>query len=77
MGLAVIGYNAALEVQSAQVQVGINTLLTAVPGVFLLIGLILMIRFPINRVKHGRLLKALAKKKNGEEYSTEGFDDIF
>lgn len=51
--------------------------MTAVPGVILLIGLILMIRFPINRIKHDKLLKALEKKKNGEEYSTEGFEDIF
>lgn len=77
IGLTVIGYNAALDVQPDKVLIGINTIMTAVPGVILLIGLILMIRFPINRIKHDKLLKALEKKKNGEEYSTEGFEDIF
>ncbi|MCI7304238.1 MFS transporter [Ihubacter massiliensis] len=76
-GLTIIGYDAAVEVQSGKVLIGINTLMTAVPAVILLIGLILMIRFPINRIKHRKLLAALERKKKGEEYSTEGFEDIF
>lgn len=77
IGLSLIGYNASLDVQPHDVMVGINTILTAVPGVILLIGLILMIRFPINKVKHRKLSEELKKKNNGEEYSTEGFEDIF
>ena len=77
VGLTIIGYNAAAKVQSEKVLIGINTIMTAVPAVILIIGLVLMLRFPINRVKHNKLLEELEKKKLGEEYSTEGFEDIF
>lgn len=77
LSLSIIGYDAALEVQSHDVIVGINTIMTAVPGVILLIGLILMIRFPINKIKHRKLVEQLNKKNNGEDYNTEGFEDIF
>lgn len=77
LGLSIIGYDAALKTQTDTVLIGINTLMTAVPGAILLIGLILMLRFPINQVKHHKLLSALEHKKKGETYSTEGFEDIF
>lgn len=75
--LGVFGYNAMLDVQPDSVLWGINTIMTAVPAAILLIGLILMIRFPINQIKHRKLLNALERKKSGEEYSTEGFENIF
>ena len=73
----VAGYDSTLETQPDSVLIGINTLMTAVPAVILFIGLILMFRFPINRIKHNKLAEALEKKKRGEVYSTEGFEDIF
>ena len=77
IGLSVAGYDSTLETQPDSVLIGINTLMTAVPAVILFIGLILMFRFPINRIKHNKLAEALEKKKRGEVYSTEGFEDIF
>lgn len=74
--LDLINYDASLEVQTASTMWGINTLLTLVTVAILFIGVIVMIRFPLNKVKHQSLLRELEKKKNGEDYSAAGFEDI-
>lgn len=71
-----VGYDASLATQSEHTLWGINTMLTLIPILILLVGLIFMISFPLNKVKHQALLKELEKKKNNEEYSTEGLEKV-
>lgn len=70
-----VGYDAALEVQTEHTLWGINTMLTLIPIAILFVGLIFMLKFPLDKVKHQKLIKELEKKNNGEEYTTEGFED--
>lgn len=61
-------------------EMGMNTLyscVTVYPGIFLVICLIFTILYPVSRKKLDLFQVAFEKKTNGEEYSTEGFEDIF
>jgi Na+/melibiose symporter-like transporter len=68
------GFEREAVVQSEQTLATIESLATLYPGILMgLCGLALFF-FPITKKRHSALMKALALKKQGLEYSTEEFD---
>ena len=74
--LELTGYDGMLEVQSESAVKGILTLGTILPAGFALISFLFLWFYPVSKKKYILLHNALEKKKAGEEYSTEGFEDI-
>lgn len=70
------GYNAALENQSATALGTIESLSTLVPGITMLLSVLMVWLYPVTRKKYKLLTTALEQKKNGQPYSTEGFEDL-
>lgn len=54
----------------------IESLSTLVPGITMLLSALMVLIFPVTRKKYKLLTAALEAKKNGEPYSTEGFEDL-
>ena len=74
--LAVVGYNANAEEQTAQAVMGIENISTIMLAIFVLISLLAMIKYPITKKRFLTLQEELDKKRNGEEYSKEFLKDI-
>jgi len=70
------GYNGMAETQTETAMRGILTLGTIIPAVLALIAFVFLWFYPVSKKKYNLLHEALDKKKAGEEYSTEGFEDI-
>lgn len=73
--LEVIGYSSDAVVTESM-QHGLLSLATIVPAVLVVISIVLLSRYKIDRKRFNALKEALEKRKSGEEYSTEGFADI-
>lgn len=69
------GFDAALASQPDKVIPFLNVSFILVPSVCLLIGALVLKLFPINKKTFDSLIKALEKRRNGEDYSDE-IDDI-
>jgi len=74
--LEITGYNGLEEVQTETAIHGIHAMGTIIPAVFALISFVFLWFYPVSKKKYLLLHEALEKKKAGEEYSTEGFEDI-
>ena len=74
--LTIVGYNAALEIQTTEAALGIESITTILTPTLILISLIGLIKYPITKKKFDLVRKELEKKRNGEEYSTEGLEGI-
>jgi glycoside/pentoside/hexuronide:cation symporter, GPH family len=74
--LAVIGYNAALPMQSAETKAGIETISTLFLAAMTIIAIVAMYKYPVTKERFQKLEKALEKKNRGEEYSTDGLEAI-
>jgi len=74
--LELTGYNGLAEVQSESALKGILTLGTLLPAAFAFISFMFLWFYPVSKEKYHLLHQALERKKVGELYSTEGFDDI-
>ena len=55
---------------------GMENISTIIPACFLLISIISVILYPMTRTRFNALMLQLEKKRNGEEYSTEGFEKL-
>ncbi len=71
--LAAFGYT-GMGAESTETVNGILMMATIIPAVFVLISMLIFMRYPINKKEFDAIRDALAKKKAGEEYSTEGFE---
>lgn len=71
--LTAFGYT-GMGVESEATIQGILAMATIIPAVFVLISMLIFMRYPINKKEFDAIREALAKKKAGEEYSTEGFE---
>lgn len=69
-------YNAALEVQSPEVLSSIKSLFTLWPGFFCLAAGVVIMLYPVKRENFKLLLKNLELKRQGKEYTTEGFERL-
>ncbi len=55
---------------------GMENISTLIPAAFLLVSIIAMILYPVTREKFNLLMEQLKKKRNNEEYSTEGLERL-
>ena len=55
----------------------IYTLCTFIPGIFLTLCTLMIVLYPVTKKKFELFQENFEKKQKGEEYSTEGFEDIF
>jgi Na+/melibiose symporter-like transporter len=70
------GYDGMAEVQTESALQGILSLGTLFPGILFTVAIIILSTYPVSKKKFELLCTALEKKRAGEEYSTEGFEDI-
>lgn len=56
---------------------GMENISTIIPAVFLFVSVISAILYPMTRSRVNALMVQLKKKRNGEEYTTEGFEKFF
>lgn len=70
------GYDAMAAVQSAATLNGISMGTLLLPGILLIIGALVMIKYPINKKNSTALRAAIDAKNAGEEYSTEDFKEL-
>ncbi len=61
------GYNATLPTQPASAILGIQALIGPIPAVFLGIGILFAMFYPLNRERHARLLSELAERRAARE----------
>lgn len=73
--LAAFGYT-GMGAESASTVHGILLMATLIPAAFILISMAIFFRYPVDKKKHDALRDALQKKNNGEDYSTEVFEDV-
>ncbi len=64
--LAAIGFDAAKEVQSAQTLVGIENIATLFVGGCMLLSLLCVIKYPVNKKVYAKLQAANERRRNGE-----------
>ena len=74
--LKLAGYDGMAQEQTARTLRGILTLNTLVPAVMLVVTGLFLVMYPINKKNYNLLLNALAQKKEGKPYSTEGFERL-
>lgn len=71
-----VQFDAELTTQTDLTMMGINFVAIGLPALGYLLAVIVMIFFPINKKTFELLQNALAKKKAGENYSTDGLKRI-
>ena len=69
------GYDASLDVQSSSVSSLLNVAFILIPGIFLILGTLVLHVFPINKRTFESLRKALDARRTGADYS-EYMDDV-
>lgn len=74
--LELSNYDATAMVQTEQTLNGIAAGTLLLPGLLMLIGVVVMIKYPVNSRNHAALLNALKARKEGKEYSTESFEEL-
>ncbi|WP_269478297.1 MFS transporter [Hominibacterium faecale] len=74
--LSSIGYVEGGVSQPESVAEGLHGYITLLPGIFLLLGVIAALQYPVTRKGFDALTKALEAKRAGEDYSTEGFEHM-
>lgn len=55
---------------------GMENISTIIPAALLLLSIIFAILYPMTRTRVNALMAQLQKKRNGEEYTTEGFEKL-
>lgn len=71
--LQTYGYDGTLSVQSAEALTGVRILIGALPVLFIGIGLLLMIKYPMTDKDTRNIEEAIEKRNAGLPYSTEEF----
>ena len=69
-----IGYVEGGVSQTASVATGLHTYITILPGLFLLLGLLGAILYPVTLKSYESLKKNMEARKANKEYDTEGFE---
>ncbi len=70
------GFNPELATQSDAALKMIEAMFTILPGIFVVLAGVVIIITPLKDKKMAALRVALEKKRNGEAYSTQGFEDL-
>ncbi|SDK08568.1 MFS transporter [Natronincola ferrireducens] len=74
--LHLAGYNPEALEQTPKTMNAIESAFTIVPGIFLILSGLLLIFYPISQERYERLVEALELKRQGKEYTTEGFEEL-
>ncbi|MBQ7741159.1 MAG: MFS transporter [Eubacterium sp.] len=84
--LSVFGYDSSKDVAGkeslftkvtdAKIINGMENISTIIPAALLAVSIICLIVYPMTRKRFEALMLQLEKKRNGEEYSTQGFENI-
>lgn len=74
--LALYGFNSDMAVQSEATIRGIENIGTIIPAAFLLVSIIGLFFYPVTKHRFTKLHAALEKKRAGEAYTTEGFEEL-
>jgi len=74
--LALYGFDSDMAVQSASTVRGIENIGTIIPAAFLLVSIIGLFFYPVTKKRFEKLHTALQKKRAGEAYTTEGFEEL-
>lgn len=74
--LQLANYNASAAVQSPETLAAIKSLFTMIPGLFCLAAGVTILAYPVTRNKFELLLANLDLKRQGKEYSTDGFEKL-
>ena len=74
--LQLTDYDKDLAVQKANTVNGIENLSTLFPALLLGISIIGLIFYPVTKERFQKLTVQLEKKRNGEDYNTEGFEKL-
>jgi GPH family glycoside/pentoside/hexuronide:cation symporter len=69
-------YDSLSPIQSEATVKGIESIGTIIPAFFLLFSIIGLLLYPVTRERFEKLLAALAKKRLGEDYTTDGFEKL-
>lgn len=74
--LEINGYDASAAVQGIDAANAITSLFTIYPGIFMILSGVMIMFYPISKPRYMALQTALELKKEGKEYSTEGFEEL-
>lgn len=55
---------------------GMENISTLIPAIFLFVSIVAIIIYPMTRGRFNALMLQLEKKRKGEDYSTEGFEEL-
>ncbi|MDO4380088.1 MAG: MFS transporter [Clostridia bacterium] len=69
-------YDGTLSVQPDSAKDAIENIATIIPAVFLVVAIIGIVLYPVTKERFALLTSQLEKKRNGEEYSTEGLEKL-
>jgi sugar (glycoside-pentoside-hexuronide) transporter len=73
--LQIVGYNTEVATQSFETVEAIRLIFVGGPALMVLVGFVFLILFPITKVKHEAILRAIEAKNNGEEVDESSFAD--
>ena len=71
------GFASEAAVQPEAALAWVSNTFTLIPGVFMLLVVGMMTKYPINKSTFSRVLCALERKRSGEEVDIKEFEDIF
>lgn len=74
--LEVAHYNAAATTQTAEALAAIKSLFTFWPGLFCIAAGVVILLYPVTKPRFELMMKNLELKRQGKEYSTEGFEKL-
>jgi GPH family glycoside/pentoside/hexuronide:cation symporter len=74
--LTLYGYDSLSSIQSEATVKGIESIGTIIPAVFLALSIAGLLLYPVTKERFEKLLAALAQKRRGEAYTTEGFEKL-
>lgn len=75
--LDMAGFANESAVQPETALTWVSNSFTLIPGIFMLLVVLMMTKYPINRDNFNRVLAALNRRKAGEEVDIKEFEDIF
>jgi GPH family glycoside/pentoside/hexuronide:cation symporter len=74
--LTLYQYDSLSPFQSKTTVKGIENIGTIIPAIFLAVSIVGLLLYPVTKERFEKLLAALAKKRRGEAYTTEGFEKL-
>jgi Na+/melibiose symporter-like transporter len=74
--LDLAGYDGMAQEQTAGALHGILALNTLIPSAMLVVTAFFLAMYPINKTNYNLVLKAIADRKEGQPYSTAGFENL-